>query len=131
MMWGTRRRARYLIGAIVTYALIACAGVSALLSPSPALVQQGGMLLTGVWAVLCLIGAVVGVFGVWTARILPDLIGSGIAASACFVWGASLVLQAVDVEVSGTPPYTAACAAAALATVFTQHCVNLVRAPRE
>lgn len=130
-MWGTRRRVRYLIGATITYTLIACAGASALLAPSPALVKQAGTVLTIVWAVLCLAGAVVGTCGIWAGRILPDLIGSGLAASACFVWGASLVLQAIDTTVPGTPPYTAACAAAALATVFTQHCVNLVRAPRE
>lgn len=126
-----RRRARYLIGATIVYVLVACAGVSALLTPSPALVQQGGTLLTTMWAILCLGGAAVGTAGIWMANLLGDLIGSGLAASACFVWAVSLLLQAVDSTVGGTPPYTAACAAAALATVFTQHCVNLVRAPKE
>lgn len=128
-MRSTWRRVPYLVGGVLVYLFVAGAGVAALLAPSPALVEQGGALLTDVWAGLCLVGAVIGTFGVCSGRTLPDLIGSGVAASACFVWGVSLVLQAVATGIGTT--YTAACAAGALSVVFTQHCVNLVRAPRE
>jgi hypothetical protein len=114
---------------LAAYLMIAGAGVAAINDPSPALVQQAGHVITDVWAVFCLFAASTGVVGICSARTLLDLVGSGIAASACFVWGASLVLQAIQGDTA--TPYTAACAAGALTALFVQRWIDLTKAYRQ
>lgn len=126
---GTGRRLGVNGFAVLAYLFMAGAGASALLAePSPSLVQQGGYALTAVWSAVSIAGAVTGFLGVLSRSPVWVLLGSGLCASACLLWGASLVLQAVY---AGTrTQYTAACAAGALVALFVQHCLDVASARR-
>ena len=80
-----------LIGA---YLLLATLGALALfVIPSSSLERQGGMVIVTIWAVMCLIGGVVGVTGVITRRLSVELVGNGLAGVASLVWTVALSLQ--------------------------------------
>jgi hypothetical protein len=111
------------------YLLIMTCGVLVFAAaPSTSLSQQGGYLIVVVWALLCLLGGLLGTVGLLFRRVPMELFGAGLGASASLTWGAALVLQAV--RMASTVPLTAACLAVALTALLVQRWVDAWRSRR-
>jgi len=78
------------------YVSLATCGVIAFLgSPSPTLERQGGVVVTPVWASLCIVAGCVGLVSIWRHSKTGEILGALLGASAVAAWTASLILQGV------------------------------------
>jgi hypothetical protein len=87
-------------------------------APSTSLARQGGLIITIIWGLLCLIGGLLGVIGLLARRMLVELIGASMMGVAWFTWSAALVLQAVSTR--SAVPLTAACLALGVTALIAQ-----------
>lgn len=111
---------------LIAYLLIAAAGVSVIVdAPSPALSRQGGTAIVAAWASLCILGGLLGVAGVLAHKVVLDVTGAGLCSTACLVWGASVVLQAVNANTTGS--VTAACVAFTVQSLFLRRFVDVMQ----
>lgn len=115
---------------IVAYGMFVTAGVLGLTStPSPTLQRQGGVIILVAWSIICLIGgvtALTGLFGRWP---VIEFIGLGLCSVASLTWVSALVLQAV--HTASTVPLTAAFLAGTTTALLAQRWVDALRRPRE
>lgn len=111
----------------IAYLLIAAAGVSAFSTPSPAISSQGGQLIAFAWSGLCTLGGVAGLLGIALHRVIVDVTGAYVCASACVVWGAAVMLQAFTTAASTS--ITATCVAFAMTALFARRATDIKRAP--
>jgi hypothetical protein len=113
---------------IVAYGLFTCSGVLALIGPSPVLLKQGGHTIAVAWAVCCFACAVAGLYGTLRRRVVVELGGLTLGASASLTWAAALIMQAVDTH--SVSSLTAASLALTSVTLVGQRWVEAADAVR-
>jgi len=124
-----RRRMPGTLWTLVSFALFLVSGVLALTGPSPVLLIQGGRTIAIAWALCCFASAAIGTYGTLRRRIVTELVGLTLGASASLTWSVALILQSVDTH--SISPLTAASLAATPVTLIGQRWVEAARAVRE
>lgn len=113
---------------MIIYALFVLSGLLALSAPSPVLLKQGGQVIATAWAVCCLLGAATGLWGTLSRRVVIELAGQSIGATASLTWVVALIMQAIDTH--SRSPLTAACLAGTTVALILQRWVDAARAQR-
>jgi hypothetical protein len=113
---------------MVIYVLFTLSGLLALTSPSPVLLRQGGQAIAIAWAVCCLLGAAIGLWGTLSRRTVIELAGQSIGATASLTWVVALIMQAIDTH--SRSPLTSACLAGTTVALILQRWIDAARAQR-
>jgi hypothetical protein len=92
---------------IIYVSIFACGVIAILGAPLPALIRQGGGVVTVAWGSLCVIAGCMGLVNLWLRARQWEILAALIGASATLTWTASLILQAIDVRSLNT--VSAAC----------------------
>lgn len=125
---GRFRQVIHNIAATAAYAFFIGAGVFAFFSPSVALAEQGGRIIVYAYAILCVAGALLGLFGMAVRHPLPELAGVVGVVTASLTWTFSVVFQAFKTD---NPSFgVAACMGCALAAFVLQHWLDDSRSLR-
>lgn len=118
----------YLWLVIAYTALTICGVLTFFAVPSTSLAEQGGQIIVIAWGLLCLLGGLGGLFGLFRRKLLVELIGNAFGGTASLLFVAALVLQAVH---SGSAvPLTAASMLFTLTALLVQRWVDAWRPHR-
>ncbi|NUT90850.1 MAG: hypothetical protein HOY78_02355 [Saccharothrix sp.] len=116
------------IAVCVAYVCFAGAGAFAFFSPSVALAQQGGAVIVYAYAILCVLGAVLGLAGIALRRTVAELMGVVGVITASLTWTSAVIFQAFATD---NPSFgVAACMGCALAGLVLQRWLDARRSLR-
>lgn len=116
-------------GLTVAYVMLTLSGVLTFFAvPSTSLAQQGGQIIVVAWGLLCLLGGLGAIYGLFSRKLLVELIGGALGATASLLFVAALVLQAV--RTGSAVPLTAASMLSMLTALLVQRWVDAWRPRR-